>query len=279
LDKKVAVISGAARGIGRALSTQFADAGYQLVLLDRDLDGLASVARSLEHITSVRTIGIDFADPESITDVASQMMKTVPEVHILVNNAGVALHGRVDQCELQAVETVIDINLLGPIRFTLQVLPLVKAATDSVIVNMSSVFGLVAPAGQAAYAASKFGLRGFSEALGHELSANGVRVLTVYPAGTRTDIARHAAAGSGMTDEARAIQENLFEQVARLDPEEVARKVMLAIASRKTRLVVGRDGRLADITQRLFPENYGKLAGYIAGFVVKRRGIGHKRRR
>ncbi|WP_439573595.1 SDR family NAD(P)-dependent oxidoreductase [Phreatobacter sp.] len=269
MERPVAAISGAAAGIGRALAVQLSAAGYRLVLLDRDAEGLADVRRSLEDGVEVLSLVVDFANSASIADAAAHLLATIPRIDVLVNNAGIALHGRVDECDVLSLESVISTNLLGPIRFTAQVLPLVKAAPRGVVVNMSSVFGLVAPAGQAAYSASKFGLRGFSEALGNELARDGVLVLTVYPAAAKTRIARNALSALRMPDEVREQHEERFYRNARLAPDDIARRIVEAIRGSRTRLVIGRDARLADVIQRLMPGAYGRFARLVSE-VLKR---------
>lgn len=265
---RTAVVSGAANGIGRSLAFALADKGYSLILIDRDLAGLTAIKNDLSKRNEIRIFESDMADAASVKAVATDIRRVAPKVHVLINNAGIALHGRFDECDLEQIEFVVQVNLLGAMRLTFHLLEGVKAGRGT-IVNMSSVFGLVAPVGQSAYSASKFGLRGFSESLGHELDSHGVRILTVYPAGTRTDIARRAYSGAGVSPETRAAQEARFTRHATLDPDEVARAIVRAIARGRSRLIIGRDAKWADILQRLAPSGYGAIANLVAAFAAR----------
>jgi short-subunit dehydrogenase len=240
--------------------------GYELALIDRDSVGVASVADVLRRQTTVHVFEADISDASSLDIAVDGILKIAPEINILINNAGVALHGHFDECSFRDIENVLQTNLIGALRLTYNLLARVKLSRGT-IVNISSVFGLVAPAGQSAYAASKFGLRGFGEALGHELAGQGVRVLTVYPAGTQTGIARRAKAGAAVSADKREAQEARFARLARLDPDDVARQIVSAIARNERRLVIGRDARLADLLQRVAPARYGAIADWLARLV------------
>lgn len=199
-----AVVTGAASGIGDALAHALARRGSHLVLLDRDAERLSGVAAAIHDgnpALRVETHVVDLADGEATTHVANAVLRAHPRIRLLVNNAGVALDGRFDQVTLEEFNWVIDINFRATVCLTHILLPALKAEPGSHLANISSLFGLVAPARQAAYAASKFAVRGFTEALRHELTDNGIGVTSVYPGGIRTRIVESARVGSGVGPE------------------------------------------------------------------------------
>jgi short-subunit dehydrogenase len=197
-----AVVTGAASGIGEALAHALARRGSHLVLLDRDaerLSGVAAAIRDANPSLRVETRVVDLADRDTTMDVAHAVLREHPRIRVLVNNAGVALGGRFDQVTLEEFDWVIDVNFRATVWLTHMLLPALKAESGSHLVNVSSLFGLIAPAGQAAYAASKFAVRGFTEALRQELADNGICVTSVHPGGVRTRIAESARVGSGVS--------------------------------------------------------------------------------
>jgi short-subunit dehydrogenase len=201
-----AVVTGAASGIGAALATALAARGADLVLIDRDADRLAAVAGPLSAETHV----VDLADGAATVAVGREIAAAHPRVRLLVNNAGMALGGRFDQVTLAEYEEVLDVNFRAVVRLTHTLLPALRAEPGSHLVNVSSIFGLMAPAGQSAYAASKFAVRGFSEVLRQELAGE-VGVTTVHPGGVRTRIAESARVGSGVSAEEYAQQIKVWE--------------------------------------------------------------------
>ncbi|MBQ1066571.1 SDR family oxidoreductase, partial [Micromonospora sp. D75] len=183
-----AVLTGAASGIGAALAHGLARRGADLVLLDRDADGLTSVAAAISAahpVLRVETHVVDLADAEATERVAAGIHRAHPRIRLLINNAGVALGGRFDQVTVEEFLWVVEINFRAVVRLTHALLPALKAEPGAHLVNVSSLFGIIAPAGQAAYAASKFAVRGFTEALRHELVDDGVGVTSVHPGGIR----------------------------------------------------------------------------------------------
>jgi NAD(P)-dependent dehydrogenase (short-subunit alcohol dehydrogenase family) len=189
---------------------------------------------------------------------------------LLVNNAGVALMGRFDEVTLEDMRWLIEINFWGVVYGCKFFLPLLEREPDAHIVNLSSVFGLIGPPGQTAYAASKFAVRGFSESLREELRGKGsVKVTSVHPAGIATPIARSARAGSGVTAEARHDAEELFKKVAVIPPEEAARVIIKGVLADKNRVLIGRDAYGIDRIARLFP---GRASTLMARWLMKRTG-------
>src|SRR5271168_485778 len=199
-----AAITGAASGIGRALALALSARGCDLALADLDQAGLESVASEI-GATNPRRVTIqrvDVADPKQIEDFAAAAIAAFPALNLLFNNAGVALLGQFDEFDQSQMAWLMDINFWGVVRGTRAFLEHLRSRPQAHIINISSVFGIIAPAGQSAYAASKFAVRGFSEALRHELAANRstVRLSVVHPGGVKTNIARKARTGSQLRE-------------------------------------------------------------------------------
>jgi short-subunit dehydrogenase len=257
-----AVVTGAAGGIGAALAHGLALRGSSLVLLDRDAEGLATVAAAIAAAhpgLAVTTSVVDLADPADTQRVADSLAREHPEVTLLVNNAGMALGGRFDQVTLEAFEEVQEVNFRAVVRLTHALLPTLEAHPGSHLVNVSSLFGLIAPAGQAAYSASKFAVRGFTEALRHELAEDGVGVTCVHPGGIRTRIAENARVGSGVPAEEAERGKREFARLLTMDPARAAEIVLTAVERRRPRQLVGWSAVLPDLLVRLAPGSYGRL--------------------
>jgi short-subunit dehydrogenase len=257
-----AVVTGAAGGIGEALAVQLAARGSCLVLVDRDGDRLGGVADRLraDHpALTVATHVADLADDEQTTALAATLAAEHPETTLLVNNAGVALGGRFDQVTLEEFDWVMAVNFRSVVRLTHALLPVLTAHPGAHLVNVSSVFGIVAPAGQAAYAASKFAVRGFSEAVRHELAENAVGVTVVHPGGIRTRIAESARTGSGVSLEEYERGREQFAKLLTLPPETAAATIVEAIEKRRPRLLIGWSAKVPDVLVRLMPGTYWRL--------------------
>jgi short-subunit dehydrogenase len=257
-----AVVTGAASGIGAALAVQLAARGSSLVLVDRDKDRLGDVADRLRGAhpgLTVATHVADLSDDEQTAELAATLAAEHPETTLLVNNAGVALGGRFDQVTLEEFDWVMAVNFRSVVRLTHALLPALKAHPGSHLVNVSSVFGIVAPAGQAAYSASKFAVRGFSEAVRHELAENAVGVTVVHPGGIKTRIAESARTGSGVSVEEYEQGRKQFAKLLTMPPESAAALIMEAIEKRRPRLLIGWSAKVPDVLVRLLPGSYWKL--------------------
>ena len=256
-----AAITGAASGIGRALAQEFAARGCDLALADRDEAGLQMLARELAATSraKVTTNDIDVSAPEQITAFAQAATQAHPGLRIVINNAGVALMGQFDEVDQAQMDWLFNINFWGVVHGTRAFLPHLKTQGEAHIVNLSSIFGIVAPPGQSAYAASKFAVRGFSESLRHELQmANSpVRLSVVHPGGVATAIARNARSGSGVSDNARRAQAiERFEAAARTTPQAAAQRIIKGVENNEPRILIGSDARMMDLLQRLLPGTY-----------------------
>ena len=269
-----ALVTGAASGIGAALAPLLAARGSDLVLVDRDAERLAEVAASVRSAhpgISVDTAVVDLADPVATQRVAEELVGAHPGVTLLVNNAGVALGGRFDQVTLDEFDWVMEINFRAVVRLTKAFLPTLEAHPGSHVVNLSSLFGLMAPARQAAYASSKFAVRGFTEALRHELAENGVGVTSVHPGGIRTRIAETARVASGVDPEEAAQGKKDFAKLLTFPPEKAAALIVDAIERRRPRLLIGISAKIPDALVRVAPGGYGKLLAAVTKLAGMRR--------
>jgi short-subunit dehydrogenase len=259
LSTGVAVVTGAGSGIGRALAQQLASAGSALALADVDKAGLLQTAQSLEKKSAlVTTHVVDVADEAAVRSLEEEVSKKHGRVTLLINNAGIALHGNFDEVSLDDFRLLMNINFWGTVYGVNYFFPLLKREKRAQIVNISSVFGIIAPAGQCAYAASKFAVRGFTEALRHELGGGNVGVTCVHPGGIRTQIARHARIGAGVTGTGHQEKAARFEKLLRTSPEVAAARILRGAERREPRVLIGADAYQVDILQRLRPATYWK---------------------
>ena len=263
-QNKVAVITGAGSGIGRALARDLAAAGARLALSDVNQVGLQETADSL-GLGSDRLIteAFDVADRDAFYAFAERVTGHFGAAHLVFNNAGVALGATVEDMSYEGFEWLMGINFWGVVHGTKAFLPHLKAAGDGHIVNVSSVFGLIGVPTQSAYNASKFAVRGFTEALRQELEMEGGRVscTSVHPGGIKTNIARNARMGAGVekitgdVDKARRD----FEKMFRTTPEEASQTILKGVKGNKRRVLIGSDARAIDSMQRLMPTAYQRI--------------------
>ncbi|UFZ08098.1 SDR family NAD(P)-dependent oxidoreductase [Bradyrhizobium ontarionense] len=263
INGAAAAVTGAASGIGRALATELAARGCNLALADRDEAGLASLARELAaQDRKVTTHRLDVSDPAAIAQFAEDAIRAHPGLNIVINNAGVALFGGFHEIDQAEMEWLFNINFWGVVHGTRAFLPHLARQAEAHVVNLSSIFGIIAPPGQSAYAAAKFAVRGFSESLRHELAAanSPVRLSVVHPGGVATAIARNARAGIGMTDNARRVQSiERFERIAKTSPRDAALRIIQGIERNEPRILIGGDARFLDLLQRFMPGTYWKV--------------------
>ena len=252
-------VTGAASGIGRALAKELAARGADLALADRDEAGLASIAAEIGDARKVTTHRIDVSVPSDITAFADAAVTAHPSLNIVINNAGVALLGTFTEVEEAQMEWLMNINFWGVVRSTRAFLPHLSRQRAAHVVNLSSIFGIVAPPGQTAYCASKFAVRGFSESLRHELEAAGspVRISVVHPGGVATNIARNSRNGGANFDNARRVEAiEKFEKVATKSPTAAAIRIIEGIEKNAPRILIGSDARFMDLLQRFRPSTY-----------------------
>jgi short-subunit dehydrogenase len=263
-DGSAAAITGAASGIGRALALELAARGCDVALADLDEAGLESAAKDIiaTHGRRVTMRRVDVADPKQIEDFAASSIAEFPSLNILINNAGVALLGEFDEFDHSQMAWLMDINFWGVVRGTRAFMAHLKGRPQAHIVNISSIFGIIAPPGQSAYSASKFAVRGFSESLRHELtmSNSNLRLSVVHPGGVKTNIARKARSGAHLRESVSSNElGNRFEQLARTSPAAAAQRIVRGIERNEPRILIGADARYFDIIQRLRPAAYWAL--------------------
>jgi short-subunit dehydrogenase len=254
-----AAVTGAASGIGRALAIALAARGCDLALADRDEAGLHTLAAEIGGKQKVSVHRIDVGEPAQIADFAQAAIAAHPALNILVNNAGVALLGQFSEIEQAQMDWLMNINFWGVVHATRAFLPQLSTRPEAHIVNLSSIFGIIAPPGQTAYCAAKFAVRGFSESLRHELqTANSpVRLSVVHPGGVATNIVRNSRTGTGVTDNARRAESiERFDRVTKTTAEAAALRIIQGIEKNQPRILIGNDARFMDILQRLRPATY-----------------------
>jgi short-subunit dehydrogenase len=264
LEGRVAAITGAGSGIGRALALALAGRGCHLALSDIDDEGLAETARLADRSGIKRTTAtIDVADREAVESWARRVVTDHGKVNLIVNNAGVALGATVAGMSYQDLDWLMAINFDGVVNGTKAFLPHLRAAGEGHVVNISSVFGLVGIPSQSAYNASKFAVRGFTEALRLELDIQGcgVSATTIHPGGTKTNIARNAriddsvaALGQDPADAGRG-----FEKLFVTSPERAAAVILRAVEKDRRRAMVGADAHAVNLLAKLPPALYQRL--------------------
>jgi short-subunit dehydrogenase len=256
-----AAVTGAASGIGRALALQLVARGCDLALADRDEAGLQSLKAEINrlHSQKVTVHRVDVSEPGQIEDFARAAIAAHPCLNIVVNNAGVALLGHFIEIDQVQMEWLMNINFWGVVHGTRAFLPHLGRQPEAHIVNLSSIFGIIAPPGQTAYAAAKFAVRGFSEALRHELqmAASPVRLSVVHPGGVATTIVRNSRTGTGISDNTRRGQTiERFDAVAKTTPAAAALRIIQGIERNQPRILIGNDARFMDLLQRFRPGTY-----------------------
>jgi NAD(P)-dependent dehydrogenase (short-subunit alcohol dehydrogenase family) len=262
LKDRVAVITGAGSGIGRATALSLARRGCHLALADIHAAGLAETQAQVSR-AGVRASShhLDVANRETVAALPVDILATHGRVDLLVNNAGVALGGSFEQVSEADFDWLFEINFHGLVRMTRAFLPLLRASDDACIVNISSVFGLISPPGQSAYSASKFAVRGFSNALRLELAGTRVAVSVVHPGGVATAIARNARVAQDVSAEEKRHRLELAERMLRLPPERAGEIIVRGVEKRRARILVGRDAAIISLLERLLPVNYWRVLG------------------
>ncbi|MEU6735761.1 SDR family oxidoreductase [Streptomyces physcomitrii] len=270
-----AVLTGAASGIGEELAYGLAARGSHLVLLDRDAQGLDVVAEKIRRRRPglrVDTLFTDLADLDQLARTATGILDAHPRITLLVNNAGVGLSGTFGQVTAEEFDWVLRVNFQAPVLLTRALLPRLNESPGSHVVNVSSLFGLIAPPGQAAYAASKFALRGFSEALRHELAGAGTGVTTVHPGGVATRIAESARTGSGVGEAEDREGRDAFARLLTYPPDRAAELILRGVRRRRGRVLISWTAHAPDVLQRLFPASYLTVMSRLAPGAARNAG-------
>jgi short-subunit dehydrogenase len=261
LEGGVAVITGAGSGIGRALAARLGREKMALAIADNDAAGLEETARSLGSPASVvSTHQVDVSDANQVARFASEVSDRHGRVTLLINNAGVAMQGTIEELSLAEIEWLLRINFWGVVHGVKIFLPILRREARAHIVNVSSIYGIISPAGQSAYCASKFAVRGFTEVLMHELEGSNIGVSCVHPGGIRTAIARRARISAGVKDPTqRQLAIAAFDRVSRTTPESAAERIVAGIKRQEPRILIGSDAIQIDRMQRLMPVRYWRI--------------------
>ena len=265
VDGGVALVTGAAGGIGAALADRLVRDGSNIALVDRNAEGLQDLSDRLRvrrPDRRVTAIVADLSEPDAPAEVIRQALAEHGRLSLVVNNAGVALAGRFQQVSMEDVDWLLAINLRSVLAVTAAALP--SLAPGAHIANISSLFGIVAPEGNAVYSASKFGVRGFSMALRTELAPRGVGVTTVYPGGIKTAIARHARRGAGVSEAEWEAGLRAYDRFLVIEPAVAARKIADGIMRRRARVLIGPETYAGDVLARLAPTGHSSVFEYVA---------------
>ncbi len=264
-EGKVAVITGAGSGIGRALALNLASKGARLALSDVDMHGLAETVRQAQALGAhVKSDRLDVAEREAVLAYAVEVVAHFGTVNQVYNNAGIAYNGNVEKSEFKDIERVIDVDFWGVVNGTKAFLPHVIASGDGHIVNISSLFGLIAVPGQSAYNAAKFAVRGFTEALRQEMliAKHPVKVTCVHPGGIKTAVARNATVADN--EDQQILAEFYDKWLFVHSPEMAAETIVSGVAKGRARVVIGLEAKAIDVLARIIGPSYQRVVAAAA---------------
>ncbi len=254
LRDRVAVVTGAASGIGRATAIGLAKQGCNLAISDVNTDGLEQTAAEVRRTgRRVLVSEVDVSDRARMQRYVDEVIEEFGAVHIVINNAGVTVAAPFDEHSIEDFEWLIGINFWGVVYGCKFFLPHLKAADEGHIVNISSVFGIIGMPNQTSYCASKFAVRGFTESLQIELKEHNIGVTSVHPGGVDTRIAKDSRGHQDLKDAASTI---LAKGVT---PEHAAGRIIEAIKDNRMRQLITREAYIADFLKRVAPSAAQKL--------------------
>ncbi|BBX53517.1 MULTISPECIES: SDR family NAD(P)-dependent oxidoreductase [Mycolicibacterium] len=257
---KVAVVTGAGSGIGQALAIELGRSGAHVAISDVDTEGLAVTEKRLKDIgVHVKSDRLDVTEREAFLLYADAVAEHFGKVNQIYNNAGIAFTGDIEVSQFKDIERVMDVDYWGVVNGTKAFLPHLISSGDGHVVNVSSVFGLFAVPGQAAYNSAKFAVRGFTEALRQEMALAGhpVKVSCVHPGGIKTAIARNATAAEGL--DPGELAKAFDAKLASTTPEKAAEVILDGVRKNKARILIGRDAKMFEIVIRAFGPHYQSL--------------------
>lgn len=262
---RVAAITGAGSGIGRALAHNLANAGCHLALSDINEERVRETAEELTdsgvRVTHTR---LDVADRDAFFGWARDVEEEHGQVNLIFNNAGVALSTTAANVSHDDFQWIMNINFWGVVHGTQAFLPAIERAGEGHVINISSLFGLITTPAMSAYNASKFAVRGYTEALRQELDLGGkpISATCVHPGGIKTNIARDARMDStieGFIVESKEKGRSDFEKLFITTPDAAARTILKAVKRNQRRVLVGPDAQALDLVQRAFPQSYQRI--------------------
>ncbi len=264
-EDKVAAITGAGSGIGRALAIGLANAGAHLALSDINATTLEETAQKVRALGArTTTATLDVSKREAVYAWADAVVKDHGRANLVINNAGVAVGSLIEGVSYEDFEWIMGINFWGVVYGTKAFLPHLRAAGEGHIVNLSSIFGIISVPGNGTYNASKFAVRGFTEALRQELDMTGgsVSCTCVHPGGIKTNIARDSRISDnlkGVLVKDLEAGKRDFEKMFITSPTQAATTILNAVRKNKRRVLVGPDARAIDAMSRLLPTAYQRL--------------------
>lgn len=257
-QNKIVFITGAGSGIGRELALACAAAGATLALNDWNEAALNETWQMLPEAARGIQAAYDVGDRQATEGFVDRIVSELGGLDVAVNNAGITLPLKPTRgTSIEEFERVLQVNLWGVIYGSLAAMPHLRKRQPSVLINISSVFGLFGYPLQNPYSTSKFAVRGFTETLRNETKGSGVQVVSVHPGGIKTNIVRNIDAGDSPDDREKLIQR--FESQARTTAPQAARTILDGVRRGKTRILIGRDARFIDYIVRLLPESYGRI--------------------
>ena len=265
----VAAITGAGSGMGRALALALAGRGCHLALADLDEPGLAETVRLVSETAADQNLTVsrhlvDVADREAVERFAAEAASAHGKINLVFNNAGVSVTGLADQLPFEDFHWLMNINFWGVVHGSRAFLPYIREAGEGHIVNTSSVFGLFGIPSQSAYNASKFAVKGFTDALRVELDGEPVAVSCVMPGGVKTSIvsrSRYLLADNQAPTREEAAQR--FQQYAGLTADQAAAQILVGVAQGRARILVGRDAKVLGVLLRIFPVAYLRFLAWL----------------
>ncbi|RDH77905.1 SDR family NAD(P)-dependent oxidoreductase [Mycolicibacterium moriokaense] len=263
-DGKVAVVTGAGSGIGQALAIELGRSGAKLAISDVDTEGLAATEERLTALGApVKTDRLDVTEREAFAQYADAVQEHYGVVNQIYNNAGIAFTGSIEDSQFKDIERVMDVDYWGVVNGTKVFLPHLIASGDGHVINVSSVFGLLAIPGQAAYNAAKFAVRGFTEALRQEMLVAGhpVKVTCVHPGGIKTGIARNMETVDSLDKDELA--KYFDKRLASTSAQKAARVILDGVSKNKARVLVGTDAKALDMLARVTGAGYQRLVAAV----------------
>lgn len=262
LKDKVVVITGAGSGIGRALAQHAARLGARLALSDISERGLEETASLLPEGVQASTHVLDVADRDAVFTFSRDVAACHGQVDVLINNAGVTLSDNVGHMKFEDFQWLFNINFWGVVHGVDAFLPHLRLRPDAHVVNLSSIFGIISVPSQSAYNASKFAVRGYTEALRQELAGTNIHVTCVHPGGIKTNIVRsgrHYVSATGEATDPQTMARR-FDRLAQTLPETAAAEIISGILGNKPRVLIGNDARMLDVMARVLPAHYDRIS-------------------
>lgn len=264
LKNKVAAVTGAASGIGRALAIELAKQGAHVAIADINAAGLAETASLIQGSTRITQHPLDVRDRKAVEQFAADVDAGHGGCDLIINNAGLTVLGSIEEFSYEDFELIIDVNLWGVIYGTKSFLPLLRRRPEGHIVNISSINGVVPFVNNGPYCVSKYAVLGLNETLMQELRGSTIGVTSVHPGGIRTNIVRNA---KGLTEDDAAN----FDKVARTTPASAAKQILDGVRKNRERVYVGLDAKIMNLAKRVLPAETVHLVGAFSAKAGQRR--------